>query len=209
MPQHSVSVDQSDVLVIGTGYLGSRVAALATGEDLTVHTTTRTSEKFPAFRAQGWSPVRFDWTKEPGPENELPVLSPSPRVLISVSYDRNSGVGRQESQVGGLERLLGLLPPDARLCYISTTGVYHQADGAWVDENSPAQPSREGGQAHLKAEQLLRERRRDGRWHVFRLSGIYGPGRVPRIADVRDGKPIASLETGFLNLIHVDDAAAA
>ena len=209
VPQHSASVDRSDVLVVGTGYLGSRVAGLATREEVTVHTTTRTREKFPAFRSQGWSPVRFDWTQEPGPENEIPALSASPRVLVAVSYDRNSGVGREESQVGGLKRLLGLLPADARICYISTTGVYHQVDGAWVDESSPAEPSREGGRAHLRAEELIQQNRFDGRWHVLRLSGIYGPGRVPRIADVRDGRPIASLETGYLNLIHVDDAAAA
>lgn len=209
VPQHSASVDRSDVLVVGTGYLGSRVAKLATREEVTVYTTTRTREKFPAFQAQGWSPVRFDWTREPGAENEIPALSASPRVLVAVSYDRNSGLGREESQVGGLKRLLGLLPADARICYISTTGVYHQVDGAWVDESSPAEPSREGGRAHLHAEKLIRQSRPDGCWHVLRLSGIYGPGRVPRIADVRDGEPIASSETGYLNLIHVDDAAAA
>ncbi|MEO1524710.1 MAG: NAD-dependent epimerase/dehydratase family protein [Planctomycetota bacterium] len=210
MPQQSASIEPSDVLVVGTGYLGSLVATLARAEGAKVYTTTRKDKKSPGFRDMGWTPVRFDWTQPTGPENTLPDgFSPSLRVLVSVSYDRTSGVDRQTAQVGGFERLLGLLPAEARICYISTTGVYHQTDGDWVDETSPAMPGREGGKAHLRAEQLLPELRPQSPWHVLRLAGIYGPGRVPRIADVRDGNPIASPETGYLNLIHVKDAAEA
>jgi nucleoside-diphosphate-sugar epimerase len=55
----------------------------------------------------------------------------------------------------------------------------------------------------------LRQLRPNSPWTILRLAGIYGPGRVPRVADVIAGRPIASPQDGFLNLIHVDDAAAA
>ena len=69
-----------------------------------------------------------------------------------------------------------------------------------MDETSATEPTREGGAVHLQAEQLLRGRRPDSTWTILRLAGIYGPGRVPRAADVIAGRPIAAPESGFLNL---------
>jgi nucleoside-diphosphate-sugar epimerase len=111
--------------------------------------------------------------------------------------------------VGGLGNLLKVISPETHICYISTTGVYHQRDGSWVDENSPTRPNREGARVHLEAEELLRRLRPNCPWTILRLAGIYGPGRVPRVAKVMDGRPIVATQSGFLNLIHVEDAAQA
>jgi nucleoside-diphosphate-sugar epimerase len=100
------------------------------------------------------------------------------------------------------------LPPGVRrFIYISSTGVYGQVAGDVVDENSPCQPTREGGQACLAAEQLLQESRIADRSIILRLAGIYGPDRIPRGKDLQAGLPIAAPSQGWLNLIHVDDAA--
>lgn len=168
---------------------------------------------------QGFHPLRFDWNDT----RDLAAISQTienrsvDRILIAVSYDRNSRVDRFTSQVGGLTRLLrqvrgtserlGRTVPD--VCYISTTGVYHQIGGVWVDERDTTRPTRQGGRAHLHAEAKLRSCLGQSPWTILRLSGIYGPARVPRAADVRAGRPIASPPDGYLNLIHVDDAAAA
>jgi nucleoside-diphosphate-sugar epimerase len=101
------------------------------------------------------------------------------------------------------------MPPETDICYISTTGVYHQTGGVWVDETSPTRPDREGGKSHLWAEGLLHRIRPESPGTILRLAGIYGPGRVPRVADVIAGRPIRAAPDGNLNLIHVDDAAAA
>jgi nucleoside-diphosphate-sugar epimerase len=201
---------KSDVLVVGTGYLGTQVARLARLEGARVFATTRRTDRFASLAAAGLHPVRYDWT-ERSSEGNLPLsqLSVAPRILISVSYDRKCRHSRYESQVGGLRNLLQVLPSDARICYISTTGVYHQSDGRWVDETSPTHPDREGGRVHLQAESMLHAMRPECPWSVLRLAGIYGPGRVPRAADVIAGRPIESPELGFLNLIHVRDAASA
>ena len=179
-------------------------------------TTRGADRKRPARSAMAgavgspWQPLQLDWTDGRTIQRlGLHHLSPGARVLIAISYDRSSRHSRYESQVGGLINLLGHLPTDARVCYVSTTGVYHQKDGRWVDETSPTFPARPGGQAHLQAEQQLHVQRPNSPWMVLRLAGIYGPGRVPRAADVIAGRPIASPQHGHLNLIHVQDAARA
>jgi nucleoside-diphosphate-sugar epimerase len=96
-------------------------------------------------------------------------------------------------------------PPD-RFLYISSTGVYGDVTGD-IDEQSPCHPTREGGRACLAAEQLLAAHRAGTGRVILRLAGIYGPGRLPRRADLVAGRPIEAAPHGQLNLIHVDDAA--
>jgi nucleoside-diphosphate-sugar epimerase len=99
--------------------------------------------------------------------------------------------------------------PDSvqRIVYVSSTSVYAQTDGGWVDEMSECSPVLENGRVCLEAEQSLARSRCGARAIVLRLAGLYGPGRIPRSAALTAAEPIAALEHGFLNLIHVDDAA--
>lgn len=193
------------ILVVGCGYLGWRVALRADSIGQPVWATTRQRTKARRIAEAGLEPLLIDWTDR----RTLSRLPEVDRVLVAVSYDRRNGADRDEAIVGGFRNLLASLSPEVDVCYISTTGVYHQTDGRWVDETSPARPVREGGRAHLRAEQLLHQLRPQSPWSVLRLAGIYGPGRVPRAADVIAARPIASPEHGYLNLIHVDDAASA
>lgn len=193
------------LLVFGCGYLGIQVARQSVSAGQVVWATTRRGERAEQLASMGLRPLVADWDDA----RTLARLPPVDQVLVAVSYDRSSERSRRESQVGGLGRLLDALPGQPQICYISTTGVYHQSNGEWVDEHSPSRPRREGGQVHLEAENLLARRHGRSAITVLRLAGIYGPGRVPRAADVVAGRPIASAEEGFLNLIHVADAAAA
>ena len=192
-------------LIFGCGYLGLRVAKKAVKAGHCVWATTRNTGKTGSLSRLGVQPIVADWTDR----RTLCAIPEVDQILVAVSYDRHSGQGRMESQVGGLRNLLETTPPDTKICYISTTGVYHQTGGQWVDETSPTRPVRLGGKAHLAAESLLHRMRPDSDWTILRLAGIYGPGRVPRAADVLAGRPIAAPQDGFLNLIHVDDAADA
>ena len=198
--------DVSDqTMIFGCGYLGRRVARLAIRDGNKVWATTRQREKQRELASEGIQPIVADWTDR-RTLTDLPAVK---HVVICVSYDRRSSHNRYESQVGGLRNLLHAISPETKICYISTTGVYHQQGGCWVDEASPTRPIRDGGRAHLMAESLLNRMRPNSPWTILRLSGIYGPGRIPRAADVIAGRPIASPQHGFLNLIHVDDAAEA
>lgn len=192
-------------LVVGCGYVGHRVATLAQSRypDQPVYAATRSAAKAERFAAQGLIPVIADWTDR----RSLRSLPACERTLVAVSHDRASGISRFDSQVGGMSNLLEHLTNQTDICYLSTTGVYHQTDGRWVDETSPARPAADGGKAHLQAESLLHRRRPRGTWTILRLAGIYGPGRIPRVADVLHRRPIDGPNAGFLNLIHLEDAA--
>jgi nucleoside-diphosphate-sugar epimerase len=200
-----VSQVSLSTLVFGCGYLGKCVAKSLVFSGQVVWATTRDPAKASSLAREGIRPLLADWC-DPSTLRELPSVD---RILVAVSYDRRGPQTRQESQVGGLNQLLRSIDPRSHVCYISTTGVYHQTDGDWVDEETPAKPTREGGQVHLQAENLLRSSRPGSPNTILRLSGIYGPGRVPRASDVIAGRPIASPEGGYLNLIHVEDAAQA
>jgi len=191
-------------LIFGCGYLGKRVASrwLECGHDVFV--STRSNQRADDFSKQGLRPIVCDIT-EP---TSLANLPSTETVLFAVGFDRTSGRSISEVYGDGLRNVLHALPSSIqRMIYISSTGVYSQDDGQWVNEDSTCQPKREGGKACLAAEQLLANHPIGAKTNVLRLAGIYGPERVPRLNDVKAGKPLAAPSHGHLNLIHVDDAA--
>ncbi|MBB3103832.1 nucleoside-diphosphate-sugar epimerase [Azomonas macrocytogenes] len=92
-----------------------------------------------------------------------------------------------------------------RLLFVSSTGVYGQCDGEWVDEDSPTLPSGFSGRLLLEAERLLLDSGHPA--SVIRLAGIYGPGRQWLLSQVRQGYRVAEEPALYGNRIHADDAA--
>ncbi len=194
-------------LVIGCGYLGKPLAAswLAAGD--VVFTTTRSPERARQLEHEGFCPLTLDVTR-PETLRQLPTVD---TAVFCVGYDPQSGDDRDEVYAQGLQNVLDHLPVDVpRLIFVSTTGVYGDEGGREVDELTPVAPMRPGGRALLKAERLLRDHHQ---WFTksvtLRMAGIYGPGRVPRAAEIRAGQPIPAPSGGALNLIHVEDAVQA
>jgi nucleoside-diphosphate-sugar epimerase len=131
-------------------------------------------------------------------------------VVFAVGRDRRSGATMSDIHVEGLRAVLDALPAETgRVIYVSSTGVYAQDAGEWVDEASVCEPMSEGGRACLAGERLLFAHAHGRNAIVLRLAGLYGPGRVPRAADLTAGRPIAGSPHAYLNLIHVEDAARA
>ncbi len=196
--------EQRCKLVIGCGYLGRRVAALWRDGGAQVVAVSRSAARAREFAADGFEPLVVN-ILQPETLHELPAAG---TVLFAVGHDRTAGLPIEQVYVDGLRNVLAALrEPPERFIYISSTGVYGQVDGEEVTEDSPCRPAREGGRACLAAETLLRESRLGDRAVILRLAGIYGPGRIPRVADIRAGVPIAAPADGCVNLIHVDDAA--
>lgn len=191
-------------LIFGCGYLGKRVARRwrDAGDDVTV--VTRRPDRAATFREAGLTPIVADVT-DPSTLVDLPVAD---TVLFAVGYDRRSDHSIEEVYAGGVAAVLQALPKGAgRFLYVSSTGVYGDAGGDWVDEATPPDPRRAGGKASLAAEQRLAESRFCDDSAVLRLAGIYGPDRLPYVETLKTGEPIAAPRSGWLNLIHVDDAA--
>lgn len=192
-------------LVVGCGYLGERVARFWRDAGDDVYATTR-GDRADALSRAGLRPLKMDVTHGPalGP---LPVVD---TVVFAVGRDRRSRATMLDIHVTGLRSLLDTLPVSTGcVIYVSSTGVYGQDAGEWVDEESVCEPVSEGGKACLSGERLLIAHARGRDALVLRLAGLYGPGRVPRGADLTAGRPIAGPPDAYLNLIHVEDAAAA
>jgi nucleoside-diphosphate-sugar epimerase len=194
-------------LVVGCGYLGSRVAALWRAQNQPVTVVTRSAERASGLQADGYAPLVADVTDPPSLV-KLRQLGPIESVLYAVGFDRAAGKTLHEVYAEGLRTLLDALPVTVeRILYISTTGVYSQNDGDWIDENSVCRPTREAGRVCLEAESLLTQHAFGPRAIILRLAGIYGPGRIPRRNELLSGQPVAAAADAWLNLIHVDDAA--
>lgn len=191
-------------LIFGCGYLGQRVAQLWLARGETVYAVTRSPERAEKLSATGIRPLVADLTGT----TQLELPQGLSTVLFAVGFDRTASANIHEVYCGGLARALSWMHKDIlRFLYISSTGVYGHASGEEVDEETPCAPLRDGGKACLAAEGLLRQSEFGDRSVVLRLAGIYGPGRIPRADELRAGKPIDAPAEGWLNLIHVEDAA--
>lgn len=129
-------------------------------------------------------------------------------LVYAVSAGGRGADAASRAYVGGLENVIEEFgsrtdPPD-RLIYTSSTGVYGDHDGAWVDESTPIEPSTEKTRVLARAEKLVHERARANgiAGTVVRFGGLYGPDRY-RLHRYIDG-PVTA---GVLNMIHRDDAA--
>ncbi|KUF12685.1 SDR family oxidoreductase [Pseudoponticoccus marisrubri] len=186
------------LLSLGHGYSARALTPRLLAEGWHVIGTTRDPAKAERLRAEGVEPVLW------GREALLEVLPEATHLLVSAGPDADG------------DPSLSLIGPEiarhARSIhwagYLSTTGVYGDHRGAWVDETTPLSPSSERGAARVAAEAA---------WgaiphlplHVFRLAGIYGPGRGP-FQKIRKGTARRLIKPGqVFSRIHVEDIAQA
>ena len=193
-------------LIFGCGYLGRRVAERWRDAGQEVFVVTRRADRAGRLAAEGFQPIVADILRPESLAN-LPTVE---TVLFAVGFDRSSGASIRDVYAGGLRSVLDVLPRDTgKIIYTSSTGVYGQTHDEWVDEDSPCEPNRDGGKACLEAEQTLARHPLGQRGVTLRLAGLYGPGRIPNADEIRNNKPIAASEQGYINLIHIDDAGEA
>lgn len=190
-------------LILGCGYLGRRVARAWVQRGRAVVAVTRRPEHAAELRALGVEPLVCD-VLDPASLRALPRVE---TVLYAVALDRGSGATMRDVYVTGLANVLAALPPPGRFVYVSSSSVYGQSNGDWVDETSPTEPEEDSGRVVLAAETVLRARLPGAA--VLRFAGIYGPGRLLRRAAIERGTPIVGDADKWLNLIHVEDGVRA
>ena len=184
-------------LILGCGYLGRRVAGLWQQQQRRVIAVSRNAAHLPS----NVEPIVGD-ILQPASLGTLPEVE---TVLYAVGFDRTSGASMRSVYVDGLANVLAHLPTPKRFIYVSSSSVYGQTDGGWVEESSPTQPMEDSGRIVLDAEALLREKMPDA--IILRFAGIYGPGRLLRRQTIEKGEPIVGDADKCLNLIHVEDGA--
>jgi nucleoside-diphosphate-sugar epimerase len=192
------------ILLAGCGDLGGRVAQRLCARGDEVWALRRQP---PAHDGSGIHWLRGDLT-DPASLRELPagitrlVYLPAPETRDKAAY--------RAIFVDGLRHLLDALDGRklAQVVFVSSSAVYGEHDGDWVDEATPAEPLGFNGAVLLEAEQWLTEQSLPST--VLRLAGLYGPGRLQLIERLRAGQLRVPRETPhWANRIHVDDAAAA
>jgi len=182
-------------LILGCGYLGQRVAQL--WKHRHVHAVTRNPAHLPA----GITPIVAD-VLQPESLRALPQVD---TVLYAIGFDRTSGASMRAVYVDGLANVLAHLPTPKRFLYVSSSSVYGQTNGGWIDESSPTEPIEDSGRIVLEAEATLRARMPSAM--ILRFAGIYGPGRLLRRQTIEKAEPIIGDADKWLNLIHVEDGA--
>ena len=191
-------------LIFGCGYLGIPIGAGWASQGDEVYGVTRNPKRGSELEAKGIRPIVGDVTDVSSLEG-LPAVD---TVLIAVGMDRSRYSDIRSIYVDGLRNVLSKLPDETgHLIYISSTGVYGDSGGDWVNEQTPTDPPREGGQACLEAEDLIKSSRFAGRHTILRLAGIYGEARIPMLNAVKNQEWEKLNPVGHLNLIHVEDGA--
>lgn len=187
------------LLSFGHGYSAKALDRLLIPEGWRIFGTTRSQDKAAALRERGVEPLVF-----PG-EDLAPAIEAASHILISAGPDADGDPILRDAS-GLLECAQGI----KWLGYLSTTGVYGDHAGGWVDENSALTPSTRRGHRRVEAEAAWTElaNRAGLPLHIFRIAGIYGPGRGP-FAKVRSGTARRIIKPGqVFSRIHVDDIAA-
>lgn len=189
-------MSQAHLFIFGLGY-----SALAFGRRMLVRGwrvsgTTRSAERQAVLRREGFDAQLF----ARGAAFDPAVMTDATHLLSSIAPDDGEPV------LDALAEQISALPRLVWTGYLSTTGVYGDRGGAWVDEDSEPAPASERSRRRVAAEQ--RWLALTPRAHVFRLAGIYGPGRSA-LDSVRTGTARRIVKPGqAFSRIHVEDIAA-
>ena len=191
------------VVIAGCGDVGSRLASQLLVAGWEVHGLRRNVSRLP----EGVIGIAGDLFKKECPDT-WPIGGVDYLVYCAAATDHDEA-GYRKAYVEGLQHVLEWLDDYGQqpkhLLFVSSSSVYGQQNGEWVDETSPTQAVGYSGQVMLEAEQVALDSGIPAT--TVRLTGIYGPGREWLLSQVRQGYRVAVEPPLYGNRIHVDDAA--
>ncbi|MFJ2364992.1 SDR family oxidoreductase [Pseudomonas sp. NPDC087697] len=191
------------VLIAGCGDVGGRLATQLLASGWEVHGLRRDISRLP----EGVIGVAGDLFNEDCPAT-WPVGAVDYLVYCATATDHDEA-GYRAAYVQGLQHVLEWLndygQAPKRLLFVSSSSVYGQQNGEWIDETSPTQADGYSGRVMLEAEQVALNSGIAA--SLVRLTGIYGPGRERLLTQVRGGYRVAIDPPLYANRIHADDAA--
>ncbi len=191
----------SKVFIVGCGQVGRLIAQRYLDQDQPVFGLARSATTAGELESLGIIPVRGDLDY--------------PASLTSLSLDGDlvhylappPGSGVEDPRMANFLAAIDAGSPPRRIIYVSTSGVYGDCGGAWVDEDTPPNPQTDRAWRRLDAENRLQD------WGqqsgiaatVLRVGGIYGPGRLPEARLHRRSPILLEEQCGYTNRIHVED----
>jgi nucleoside-diphosphate-sugar epimerase len=192
----------TQILIIGCGDVGSRVARQWRRRGFPVDAVVHSDASAGRLRDAGVR-ARASDLDDPAAFGVVPA---DDAVIYYFAPPPTHGTGDPRLE-GFLTLIQGSSP--RQMIYISTSGVYGDCGGAWVNEDTPTNPVTDRARRRWAAEQRLRQWSADRRivTHILRVPGIYGPGRLP-LERIRQGHPVVDEgDAPYTNRIHVDDLA--
>ncbi len=186
------------LLSLGHGYSAAALARRL-GRGWRIIGTTRRAEKADRLRDQGVEPLIW-----PG-EDLRPAIAAATHILASIAPDEEG----DPILAAHTDAIADAAPHLQWVGYLSTTGVYGDHQGDWVDETTPLTPTTKRGRQRVKAETQWQALATASGLplHIFRLAGIYGPGRGP-FEKVRNGTARRIIRPNqYFSRIHVEDIA--
>ena len=192
----------SRILIAGCGDVGTALGLALCERGHEVFGARRSAQRLPA----PLSPVSVDLTDRRAVERMLPAVDV---VVYAVAAGRRDEGAYRRAYVDGVSTLLGALErraePPRRLFFVSSTSVYGERGGAWIDEETPLRPRGFAGECLAAGERRMLASPIPAT--VVRLAGIYGPGRGWLIERARAGACCQDDPPRFTNRIHRDDCA--
>ncbi|MFC4358747.1 SDR family oxidoreductase [Halobium salinum] len=194
------------VVILGCGYVGLELGRQLRAAGHDVVAVRRSDDGLDAVESAGLEAVRADVTDP----HSLAAVPDADWLVFAASTGGRGADAARETYVEGLRASIDAFAdrdsaPD-RLVYTSSTGVYGDHGGDWVDESTPLSPTTEKTEVLVEAESIAtdyaEERGVDGT--IARFAGLYGPDRY-RLERYLEG-PVTA---GYLNMVHRDDAAGA
>jgi len=193
------------ILIVGAGYIGSEIARYFKAQKQKVWVLSRSGRNKEAWEDEGIQPITADLTRPETlvrlPAADFIVISPAPSGRDESSYRQIYLEG-----IGNFLKALSKNPRPLLVIYLSSTGVWKDQGGRWIDETVPADADAKRSQILAEAEKQVLNSGFPA--IVFRLAGIYGPGRN-RLDAIQKGSWPEAGHDGYMNLIHRDDIVAA
>ena len=189
------------VSIVGCGYVGLPLGGALAGLGHEVHGVRRRTNTHAAMEDAGIMPHAIDIIRREQLDN-LP--GPFEWIINTVSSGRGGEEAFHGIYVLGTQNLIDWFAdsPPPKYLFTSSTGVYGQTDGSWVDEDSLTEPSGETGQTLLEAESLALSIG----GIVLRVSGIYGPDRGHLYRQFLKGEAVITGNPNrWMNMVHRDD----
>lgn len=206
----STALPRDKLLIVGCGYTGERVAkkiwAIDPRRDISA--LVRRGSSLQKLIAMNIPAMTWDLDRPSTQETRytLNQVGAGGVVLYSTPPPRDGEIDTR------IKRFLSVIRSKVRhFVYLSTTGVYGDCQGEWIDESRPVNPQNDRSKRRLNAEEQVKKWciEHQARWSILRIAGIYGPGRLPTRQTGSGDTVLTENEAPMGNHIHIDDLVRA
>jgi len=191
--------------IVGCGYIGKQLASQLLKKNLTVNAFVNSESSLDECRKKNINAkiINFDTSL---PDTAIDTTDSAIIYLVPPPSSGKTDT-RITNFLQALDELALKKQTPKKLVLISTTGVYGNCNGAWVDETAPIKPNADRAYRRVDAEQQTQDfcQQHNIPLVILRVPGIYGPNKIP-LARIKSGQPIVSQEDSpFTNRIHAFD----